>query len=111
MGNFLKIFVKKLLRKTLLLEAVPTEGTLAVYRKLPASMLADRSFYFGGKKMAARALAMEAAPGTAETVIQILQGLGLAPGQTILDFGCGQHQSKYLKDMGFTVPFLRRSAV
>lgn len=94
-------FLKNIARKTLLASAEPTGETKAIYERL-GEFLAERTFYFGDKKMRVNSLAMESAPGTAETIIQMLQKTGME-GAKILDFGCGQHQSQYLKKMGFNV--------
>jgi len=94
---------KNFLRKTLFAKAVPTNATLAIYKQLGDKFMSERTFYFGNKKLRAFSLAMESAPGTAEMVIQLLESAGAKAGQTVLDFGCGRHQSKYLKQMGFNV--------
>ncbi len=97
----IKKFIKSLARKVLLSEAVPTGRTVELLRKTDKSFLSERPFYFGLKRMRATGLAMEAAPGTAETVLNVLSRY--PKGTAVLDFGCGQHQSAYLKNFGFDV--------
>jgi hypothetical protein len=100
MDKWLKI-IKAIAKKMFLAEALPNFCTREIYKNFKGNMLGERTFYFGNKKLMANSLLMEAAPGTAETVIQLLQKE--PAGAKILDYGCGQHQSQYLKQMGFAV--------
>lgn len=61
----------------------------------------DRSIMLGNQKMRIKSLDMEAAAGTVETIISLLKDLPKT--NQLLDYGCGQHQSKYLRNLGFQV--------
>ena len=71
------------------------------YKKIGEQYLSERGFYLGSKHLRAKCLNMESAPGTAETVIHTLKGLN--PKGKVLDFGCGQHQSHYLRALGLSI--------
>ena len=93
-------FLKTIVRKFLPLAKLKPE-ILEYCKKLDLSLFAERTFYFGKKKQRAWCLQMESAPGTSEIVIKLLRELN--PQGKILDFGCGQHQSRYLQNLGFNV--------
>lgn len=97
------IFAKKIIKKIFLSKASPNNATLAIYKRFDKQWLSERSFYYGDKLLRATCLTMESAPGTAEVIIRVLQESGAGQGARVLDFGCGQHKSQYLKAMGFNV--------
>lgn len=68
---------------------------------LGRDILAERTFYFGHKRLRAMALDMESVPGTAEMVLTLLHKLG--SGLSVLDFGCGEHKSAYLRRTGHNI--------
>lgn len=59
-------------------------------------IVADRMFYYGHTRMFVDSILMESAPGTYETILQFLKEHYTDTEVSILDYGCGQHQSKYL---------------
>ena len=56
----------------------------------------DRMFFYGLTRMFVDSILMESAPGTYETILQFLKENYQGKNVSILDYGCGQHQSKYL---------------
>lgn len=98
-----KIAWLKHMAKGFLPRARPSAKTAQNQQRLPVGLFSDRTFFFGKRRYVANSLAMEAAPGTTEIIIQALTGSGLAPGAKVLDFACGQHQSQYLRALGLNV--------
>ena len=96
----IKSFFKNLARKVLLKVNAPA-GLKEIYENLGSDLTGERTFYLGQEKRRVTCLKMESAPGTSETVIQLLKKE--PSGSSILDFGCGQHKSEYLRRMGFNV--------
>lgn len=98
----IKPFIKAIARKVLLKEAKPTLQTAEFFQKAGKNFLCERSFYFGRRRLRATSLAMEAAPGTTEMILNVLSRYPMK-GASILDFGCGQHKSAYLRNFEFNV--------
>lgn len=99
MVNFLSL-IKMLARKLLPVVKLP-ESAFFDYQKSFGNLIQERTFYFGLQKRRVNSLKTESAPGTAETVIKLLKES--PPKGEVLDFGCGEHKSEYLKKMGFLV--------
>lgn len=94
-------FAKKIYRKLFLPKLSSAKNLDHIFEVMGDDYVSERSIMLGDKKMRIRSLTMEATPGTVETVISILQSY---PKEfSLLDYGCGQHQSAYLKNMGFKV--------
>lgn len=53
-------------------------------------------FFYGHTRIFVDSILMESAPGTYETILQFLKNTYTNKDVSILDYGCGQHQSKYL---------------
>ncbi len=98
-----KNLLKLIGRKILLTKAESTIQTKLMHQKLNDSILLEPTFYFGNKRMRAMSLNIESAPGVAESIISILDSNKILKQEKILDFGCGQHQSLYLKNLGYNI--------
>lgn len=72
-----------------------------ILKLLPSEIIVDQVTNFGTGYRKVRSLKMESAPGTVEGIIDILKNESKS--RTLLDYGCGPHQSKYLKILGFNV--------
>lgn len=71
--------------------AWPVEGLI------PSEFIVwDRMFFYGLTRMFVDSILMESAPGTYETILRFLRDTYWEKSVSILDYGCGQHQSKYL---------------
>jgi 2-polyprenyl-3-methyl-5-hydroxy-6-metoxy-1,4-benzoquinol methylase len=61
-------------------------------------IIPDRAFYYGRQLRFVDGIKMESAPGTYETILSELKKL-ISKDTTILDYGCGIHQSKYMRSL------------
>ena len=82
-------------------EVKPPKEVEGMYDRIGRQHLSERTFYFGLERKRATALNMESVPGTVEMVIRLLAEY--PSGTKVLDYGCGQHKSAYLRAMGFSV--------
>jgi 2-polyprenyl-3-methyl-5-hydroxy-6-metoxy-1,4-benzoquinol methylase len=72
-----------------------------IYDRIGRQFVEERTVMIGNARRKVNALKMESTPGTVETIISLLSAF---PGDMkLLDYGCGQHQSQYLRQMGFNV--------
>ncbi len=93
--------LKNLYKKLFVSEVVLPLDVRKIHERVGTELVTDRTFFYGATRKKVRSLQMESAPGTAETVIEML--LRLQPSGKVLDFGCGQHQSRYLRNLGLDV--------
>lgn len=94
-------FFKGIARRLLLPRVSVPPATRAIHERFDKSWLSERSFYYGRERRRVWAVQMEAAPGTMEVIMNLLQKL--PNHSSILDYGCGEHQSAYIKTLGFQV--------
>ena len=71
------------------------------YARFPRDGVSERSVFIGARRMRARTLEMQSVPGTAEVVVTLVQRFPKT--DTVLDYGCGTHGSRYLRALGFRV--------
>ena len=93
--------LKKIYKKLFVPKVALPSGVKKIHEKVGLSLVGERTFFLGKFRKKVDSLLMESAPGTSETVIELLGQI--KPQGKVLDFGCGQHQSQYLKNLGLDI--------
>jgi SAM-dependent methyltransferase len=79
----------------------PTSALQPIYVALGSPTLGQRWFYYGKRRRLGNCLSAEAAPGTVEIVLSLLQGTPKTA--TVLDYGCGQGKGEHYQKLGYTI--------
>lgn len=96
-----KATFKKIYKKYLVKDLETPEFLNPVFQKMGEAETIQNYIRYGSlvhKRV--KTLKMESAPGTAETVVSMLKDLNKS--KRVLDYGCGEHESRYIKALGFS---------
>jgi SAM-dependent methyltransferase len=93
--------IKTVVKRAVFPKATTRPRWDAFYARFPPECIAERTVFVGARRMRVRALQMQSVPGTAEVVVSLLDGFPRT--DTVLDYGCGTHGSRYLRTLDFPV--------
>ncbi len=73
----------------------------SIHKKIGDAYVSERLCYYGRRPIFSKTLKAESAPGTIETILSLLEGLGGS--KSVLDYGCGQNKSEYFRKLGLNI--------